>query len=64
MQTPNICAKVPEKSSSLRLSDNYQNTASSAAENTPKDTYGNDIINEKTCRKWFSSGGFKRMTSA
>lgn len=29
------------------------NTASSAAK-TLKDTYGNDVVNEKTCRRWFS----------
>ncbi|KAF2357242.1 Reverse transcriptase RNA-dependent DNA polymerase [Trinorchestia longiramus] len=29
------------------------NTASSAAK-TLKDTYGNDVANEKTCRRWFS----------
>ncbi|VUZ43615.1 unnamed protein product [Hymenolepis diminuta] len=29
------------------------NTASSAA-TTPKDTYGNDVVNEKTCKRWFS----------
>ncbi|VUZ41817.1 unnamed protein product [Hymenolepis diminuta] len=34
------------------------NTASSAAK-TLKDTYGNDVMNEKTCRRWFSAGGFK-----
>ncbi|KAM3187878.1 hypothetical protein ACTXT7_001375 [Hymenolepis weldensis] len=34
------------------------NTASSAAK-TLKDTYGNDVVNEKTCRRWFSAGGFK-----
>ncbi|KAM3177183.1 hypothetical protein ACTXT7_005045 [Hymenolepis weldensis] len=37
-----------------------ENTASSAAENALKDTYGNDIMNEKICRKWFSGGGFKK----
>ncbi|VUZ46934.1 unnamed protein product, partial [Hymenolepis diminuta] len=35
------------------------NTASSAA-NTLKDTYGNDVVSEKTCRRWFSAGGFKK----
>ncbi|VUZ46173.1 unnamed protein product [Hymenolepis diminuta] len=33
--------------------------ASSAA-NTLKDTYGNDVVNEKTCRRWFSADGFKK----
>ncbi|KAM3185002.1 hypothetical protein ACTXT7_007250 [Hymenolepis weldensis] len=37
----------------------YGNTPSSAA-TTLKDTYGNDVVNEKTCRRWFSSGGFKK----
>ncbi|VUZ47456.1 unnamed protein product, partial [Hymenolepis diminuta] len=23
-------------------------------------TYGNDVVNEKTCRRWFSAGGFKK----
>ncbi|VUZ50483.1 unnamed protein product [Hymenolepis diminuta] len=35
------------------------NTASSAAK-TPKDTHGNDAVNEKTCRRWFSAGSFKK----
>ncbi|VUZ49663.1 unnamed protein product [Hymenolepis diminuta] len=35
------------------------NTASLTAE-TLKDTCGNDVVNEKTRRKWFSEGGFKK----
>ncbi|VUZ46292.1 unnamed protein product [Hymenolepis diminuta] len=35
------------------------NTTSSIAK-TLKDTYGNDIVDEKTCRRWFSAGGFKK----
>ncbi|VUZ42446.1 unnamed protein product [Hymenolepis diminuta] len=35
------------------------NTASSAAK-TLKDTYGDDFVNEKTCRRWFSAGDFKK----
>ncbi|VUZ43445.1 unnamed protein product [Hymenolepis diminuta] len=35
------------------------NTASSAAK-TLKHTYGNDAVNEKTYRRWFSAGGFKK----
>ncbi|VUZ51824.1 unnamed protein product, partial [Hymenolepis diminuta] len=27
---------------------------------TLKDTFGNDVVNEKTCRRWFSVGGFKK----
>ncbi|KAM3188174.1 hypothetical protein ACTXT7_000838 [Hymenolepis weldensis] len=42
-----------------RFSDNYRNTENSAAK-TLKDTYGNDIVNEKTYRRWFSSGGLKK----
>ncbi|KAM3187385.1 hypothetical protein ACTXT7_002421 [Hymenolepis weldensis] len=38
----------------------YGDTASSAAAKTVKDTYGNDVVNEKTCRKWFSAGGFEK----
>ncbi|KAM3186264.1 hypothetical protein ACTXT7_004661 [Hymenolepis weldensis] len=37
-----------------------RNTPSSEAAKTLKDTYGNDVVNEKTCRKWFSAGGFKK----
>ncbi|VUZ43601.1 unnamed protein product [Hymenolepis diminuta] len=37
------------------------NTARSAAK-ALNDTYGNDIVNEKTCRKWFSR--FKRSDCA
>ncbi|KAM3179583.1 hypothetical protein ACTXT7_000318 [Hymenolepis weldensis] len=33
--------------------------ASAAAAKTFKDTYGNDAVNEKTWRRWFSAGGFK-----
>ncbi|KAM3171990.1 hypothetical protein ACTXT7_015474 [Hymenolepis weldensis] len=33
--------------------ENSRNTASSAA-TTLKDTYGNDVVNKKTCRRWFS----------
>ncbi|KAM3171170.1 hypothetical protein ACTXT7_017160 [Hymenolepis weldensis] len=36
------------------------NTASSAAARTLKDTYGNDVVNENTCRRWFSESGFKK----
>ncbi|VUZ53732.1 unnamed protein product, partial [Hymenolepis diminuta] len=25
-----------------------------------KDTYANDVVNERTCRRWFSAGGFKK----
>ncbi|KAM3172467.1 hypothetical protein ACTXT7_014472 [Hymenolepis weldensis] len=32
----------------------------SAAAKTLKDTYANDVVNEKTCRRWFSAGGFKK----
>ncbi|VUZ55407.1 unnamed protein product [Hymenolepis diminuta] len=35
------------------------NTANSAPE-TLKDNYGNDVMNKKTCRRWFSTGGFKK----
>ncbi|VUZ53011.1 unnamed protein product [Hymenolepis diminuta] len=35
------------------------NTASSAAK-TLKDTFGNDVVNEKTCRRRFSAGDFKK----
>ncbi|VUZ57669.1 unnamed protein product, partial [Hymenolepis diminuta] len=35
------------------------NTASSAAK-TLKNTYRNDIVNEKTCRRWFSPSRFKK----
>ncbi|KAM3173204.1 hypothetical protein ACTXT7_012972 [Hymenolepis weldensis] len=35
------------------------NTTSSVAK-TLKDTYGNDFVNEKTCRRWSSAGGFKK----
>ncbi|KAM3173276.1 hypothetical protein ACTXT7_012830 [Hymenolepis weldensis] len=27
---------------------------------TLKDTYGSDVVNEKTCRRWFSAGGLKK----
>ncbi|KAM3182063.1 hypothetical protein ACTXT7_013153 [Hymenolepis weldensis] len=39
-----------------------RNTPSSvaAAAKTLKDTYGNDVVNEKTCRRWLSAGGFKK----
>ncbi|VUZ44117.1 unnamed protein product [Hymenolepis diminuta] len=35
------------------------NTASSAA-NTLKDAYANDVVNEKTCKRWFSASDFKK----
>ncbi|VUZ54812.1 unnamed protein product [Hymenolepis diminuta] len=35
------------------------NTASSVAK-ILKDTYGNDVVKEKTSRRWFSAGGFKK----
>ncbi|KAM3186491.1 hypothetical protein ACTXT7_004209 [Hymenolepis weldensis] len=35
------------------------NTASSSAK-TLKDTYANEVVNEKTWRKWFSAGDFKK----
>ncbi|KAM3171906.1 hypothetical protein ACTXT7_015626 [Hymenolepis weldensis] len=34
----------------IRLCDNSRNTLSSAAVKTLKDTYANDVVNEKTCR--------------
>ncbi|KAM3184548.1 hypothetical protein ACTXT7_008127 [Hymenolepis weldensis] len=37
---------------------------SSAAAKTLRDTYGNDVVNENTCRRWFSAGGFKRDDSS
>ncbi|VUZ50120.1 unnamed protein product [Hymenolepis diminuta] len=35
------------------------NTPSSAAK-TLKDTYEDDVANEKTCRRWFSPSLFKK----
>ncbi|KAM3188106.1 hypothetical protein ACTXT7_000970 [Hymenolepis weldensis] len=37
-----------------------RSTASSAAARTVKDTYGNDVVSKKTCRRWLSAGGFKK----
>ncbi|KAM3178714.1 hypothetical protein ACTXT7_001980 [Hymenolepis weldensis] len=34
--------------------------AAAAAAKTLKDTYGNDVVNEKMCRGWFSAGGLKK----
>ncbi|KAM3181256.1 hypothetical protein ACTXT7_014727 [Hymenolepis weldensis] len=45
------------------FSDNYslmKGRASSAAAKTLKDTYANDVVNEKIWRRWFSAGGFKK----
>ncbi|VUZ48992.1 unnamed protein product [Hymenolepis diminuta] len=39
------------------------NTASSVAQlssSSSKDNYGNDVVNKKTCRRWFSAGDFKK----
>ncbi|VUZ38921.1 unnamed protein product [Hymenolepis diminuta] len=35
------------------------NTVSSTAK-TFEDTDGNDVVNAKTCRRWFSAGSFKK----
>ncbi|KAM3175514.1 hypothetical protein ACTXT7_008360 [Hymenolepis weldensis] len=35
-----------------------QNSPQSTFDDTV--TYGNDVLNEKTCRMWFSAGGFKK----
>ncbi|VUZ47292.1 unnamed protein product [Hymenolepis diminuta] len=32
----------------------------SSAVKTFKDTFENDVVNEKTCKRWFSVGGFKK----
>ncbi|KAM3179430.1 hypothetical protein ACTXT7_000545 [Hymenolepis weldensis] len=42
------------------IKDDLGNTPSSAAAKTLKDTYANDVVNEKICRRWFSAGGFKK----
>ncbi|VUZ45274.1 unnamed protein product, partial [Hymenolepis diminuta] len=38
----------------------YQGNTASSAPKTLNDTCGNDVVNEKTCRRWFSAGGFKK----
>ncbi|VUZ48881.1 unnamed protein product, partial [Hymenolepis diminuta] len=43
----------------ISLFEFHEGTAAAAAE-TLKDTYGNDVVNEKTHRKWFSAGGFEK----
>ncbi|VUZ42143.1 unnamed protein product [Hymenolepis diminuta] len=43
----------------LRFQFRQGNTASSAVK-TLKDTCGNDVVNEKACRRLFSAGGFKK----
>ncbi|VUZ56094.1 unnamed protein product [Hymenolepis diminuta] len=43
----------------LLFESHQGNTAGSAAK-TLKDTYANNVVNEKTCRRWFSAGGFKK----
>ncbi|KAM3176859.1 hypothetical protein ACTXT7_005667 [Hymenolepis weldensis] len=35
-------------------------TSAAAAAKTLKDTYANDVVNGKTCRRWFSAGGFEK----
>ncbi|KAM3186419.1 hypothetical protein ACTXT7_004354 [Hymenolepis weldensis] len=52
----------PTEVSTVMLADKVasnRNTASSAAK-TLKDAYGNDVMNEKTYRRWFSAGDFKK----
>ncbi|VDL19060.1 unnamed protein product [Hymenolepis diminuta] len=50
----------------LHNREDYGNTSSSAATEaaaaaeTLKDTYGNDVVNEKTRRRWFSTGDFEK----
>ncbi|VUZ51289.1 unnamed protein product [Hymenolepis diminuta] len=59
MYTPN-----KEHTGHILLFQSHQgNTASSAAK-ILKDTYGNDIVYEKTSRRWFSAGGFKKNDSS
>ncbi|VUZ45615.1 unnamed protein product [Hymenolepis diminuta] len=38
----------------------HKGNAASSATKTLKDTYGNDVVNEKTCRRWFSPSRFKK----
>ncbi|KAM3179438.1 hypothetical protein ACTXT7_000553 [Hymenolepis weldensis] len=51
---------IEQISLNSRCSRREGNTPSSAAAKTLKDTYANDVVNEKTCRRWFSAGGFKK----
>ncbi|VUZ46597.1 unnamed protein product [Hymenolepis diminuta] len=44
----------------ISLFEFHQGNAPSSAAKTLKDTYGNDVVKEKTCRRWFSAGGFKK----
>ncbi|KAM3185100.1 hypothetical protein ACTXT7_007056 [Hymenolepis weldensis] len=55
MYTPN-----KERIKHILIFDFHQGNTPSSAAKTLKNTYGNDVVNEKTYRRWFSAGGFKK----
>ncbi|VUZ55766.1 unnamed protein product [Hymenolepis diminuta] len=54
-----MCTPNKEHIEHILLFEFHQGNTTSSAVETLKDTYANDVVNEKTCKRWFSAGGFK-----
>ncbi|VUZ48462.1 unnamed protein product, partial [Hymenolepis diminuta] len=44
---------------SFKLDESYMHQSQTLMDPV-SNTYGSDVVNEKTCRRWFSAGGFKK----